>query len=342
MGSSFLRRLTLIKQASYGSYATDLTSAVTGIVPTGFKGDYHDMKEFQDPGESEYNGFLVPVGRPIQVGDMAEVPFDGDLTFENVDYLLNIGWKSVVTGAGSATPYTRDYTTPAEKAINAPTLVIAQAGDNSTPGNTGHGYGYGTFDCFITDFDVSAARGGFTTASGTFSGHSLRALTNPENANVTTSRLGGTSIPAWMWKVFIDPVSGTIGTTQLTGTLIDWSMKVSSKYHHKTFQDGAVTPTSYGQGRPEVTLDMTFEQNIGIQVEFTAFQASTPRMIRLSATSGSNVIKFDLYGYYTAFDKPGDSDGNTTIKASFKCKYITSVTNFWEATTISAKQVLFT
>src|SRR5690348_3005224 len=118
MGSSFLRRLVLVKQAGYGSADTDLGSATNGVIPTGLKGDYHDMREFNNPGDSDYNGLLVPVSRPVQVGDMAEVPFDGDLTFDNADYLFNCGWVKTVTGTSGADGYTRVYLTPAEGAIN--------------------------------------------------------------------------------------------------------------------------------------------------------------------------------------------------------------------------------
>jgi hypothetical protein len=327
MGSSFLRKLTLVKQTGYGTSTTDLGSATNGIIPTGLKGDWHDLSEFAQPGDSEYNGFIYPTSRIIKLADMAEVPFDGDLTFENADYIFGSGW--VDGGAPTVigtTGQKRYYLAPPEGTINSPKFVTVLAGDNSTPGS---GKGYAMLDAFVPSFDISAARGGFTQVSGTFSGHTLAALTTPQYSNITNVRLGATSIPAWLWKLTI--VDGTPFTGTYTG-LIDWSLKVNSAFHHKKFQDGQVSPTTWGQGRTEVTLDMTFEQNASALTEFGKFQAGTPRLIQLLAVGPAiaggtafKTINLQLEGHYTAFDKPGDSDGNTTLKASFKA-YSTTAT----------------
>ncbi len=351
MGSSFLRKLTLVKQTGYGTSTTDLSAAVTGVIPTGFKGDWHDMSEFQNPGDAEYNGIMVPVNRLIKISDMAEVTFDGDLTFQNVDYLLNAGWQqtlasSTVGTTGKQRVYS-DYgggtlTSSNWQTSGNPLFSTVIAGDNSV----NSGSGYAILDAFITQWSVGAARGGYTTASGTYSGHTLSTLTTPQYTNITASRLSGTSIPAWAWKLYIDDAGGTIGATQKAGTLIDWSIKGNPSFHHKKFLDGQISPTSYGQGRTEVTLDMTFEQNSTALAELVKFETNAPRLIRLQALgavigagTAVNTITFDLVGNYTAFDKPGDSDGNTTIKASFKCMQVIG-TGYFGATTINSVATL--
>lgn len=338
MGSSFLRKLQVVKQAGYGTYATDLASPTTGVIPTGFKGDYHDMTEFQDPGEEEYNGDLAPTGRPIMVSDFCEFPFDGDLTFENVDYLLSSGWQSKVTGTLNGSLYTRQYSAPAAGSANVPLLATVLAGDDAVAG----GKGYGGSDCFIPSLEISAARGAGTKASGSYSGHTLRQLQTSEYSNITSSRLGGTSIPAWLWQLYIDDSTGSVGTTQKKGTLIDWSLKVTSGFHHKQFLgEGVVSPTNYGQNRPEITLDFTFEQNAIALAELVKFETNTPRLIALTATLGSKYIQLYHWGWYTSFDKPSDSDGNTTLSASFKCKKIPGLTGYWQANTNTAAAALF-
>lgn len=325
MGSSFLRKITLVKQADYGTSGTDLASAINGYIPTGLKGDWHDLSEWANPGEDEYNGVLVPMNRIIKMSDMAEVPFDGDLTFENADYVFSSGIRKDPTTATVQTTGTqRTYGPPLEGAINTPFFDTVLAGDNSTPGS---GKGYAMLDSFIPNFEISAARGDYTKVSGTWSGHTLAALTSPQYANITNVRLGGTSIPAWLWKIYIDDFAG--GPTLKTGTLIDWSFKYNSAFHHKKFQDGQISPTSWGQGRPEATLDMTFEQNATALAEYAKFVAGTTRTIQLAATgptigagAAKKTIFLTLSGYYTSFDKPGDSDGNTTIACSFKATEI--------------------
>ncbi len=327
MGARNLRKVQLAKEVTYGTPVT-----VATIIPTGLSGDWHDMSEFTFPGEDEQNGLMLPEGRTVQTSVMAELALDGDATFQNLIYPLQ-GYKAVTSGAVSGvTGFLYDFPSPTT-AKATPTFFTGQAGDDTQA--------YQIKDLVATDIEISAKLGEDTQVSATLQGHTL----TPTTFTAAVPYLAATPIPAYLWK--IDDTGSALGTTQKTGILKDWSAKIKTGMHHKNFMDGALAPSNWGQGRPEVTLDFTLEQTTGALAEFAKFQAGTRRLIRLEATGAvigagpaTQKATLDFVGTYLSFDKPSDADGNTIISGSLKCFYNGTDTAFFRAQIINALATL--
>lgn len=329
MGSRALRKIQLAKQTVYGTPITTTT-----IIPTGLSADWHDMSSFIFPGDTEQNGLMLAEGRTIQTGVMAEIPLDGDATYENLPYILQ-AWKAVI--AGSVTGTTGQlYDFPAPTTAKAtPTFFTAQLGDDTQA--------YQIRDLVGTDFSISAKIGDTTRVTETLLGNTMI----PTTFTAAVPYLAATPIPAYKWKIYIDDTGTALGTTQKVGILRDWSAKAKTGMHHKLFQDGVLTPSNWGQKRPEVTLDFTLEQTSGALAEFAKFQAGTRRLIRLQATGPQigagpavNTVTLDFVGTYLTFAKPSDVEGNTTISGQLKCYYNGTDTTFFRAQVINSLATL--
>lgn len=121
-------------------------------------------------------------------------------------------------------------------------------------------------------------------------------------------------------KLYVDDNGGTIGTTQMSGALIDFSVTCDNGLHTKAFMEDEsnVAANKIGRGALRVNAQFTFE--FDSDTEFAKYRATQPaqRLVRLkregaAITGGTakNTATLDLYGYWSSISF-GDREGNMT------------------------------
>jgi hypothetical protein len=305
VGATQLQRIQVGKETVKG------TAVTTGKILTGILGQIADTSQLQITQNTYQTGLMggSNQGTPVFVSDTAEIALSGDFTAENAVYLLNAGW-------GSATPATTAAVLTAGWAFNAPTTAInspttftTQTGDNSEQLKATYG--------LISDWEIKGAVNDIWKYTGKMM---LRSATAASTGFDTATPLAATPFVTNLTKVFVDPASGTVGTTQLTATVREFSVKPKSGFHQKQFQDGVLYPTSDGQAQPAVTLDLILEYNGSAIALRNAWKTTLQKRVRIlngTTVSATPAAWIDVTGYFTKFDPIGDKDGNTIVAAHF-------------------------
>ena len=143
-------------------------------------------------------------------------------------------------------------------------------------------------------------------------------------ALVSTTMTGGLTegvpsfIEGWETNFYIDAFGGTPGTTQIEGTLINWSIEIDNQLERKYFASNTQDAGAITLGEIMVSAKLTFEASASqSDTEFTNWDAATKRLVQLEfgqneLISGSDYkyVKFNLPGAWDLFDL-GATDKNT-------------------------------
>jgi hypothetical protein len=132
-------------------------------------------------------------------------------------------------------------------------------------------------------------------------------------------------------KMYIDDSTGTIGTTQVSNTLFDASLKVTTGWIAKYTADGSLFFSFPEQVGPEIVLDVTYEHNATAVAELVKYKADAPRQIKLLiegdsvGTAGTTytykTVAITLAGKWERWEPISDIDGNDVIKGTFRARY---------------------
>lgn len=244
-----------------------------------------------------------------------------ECTFQQLPHLLEMGIKAatpVQDGAGSG--YVRVYAIPTTAANTIKTYTV-EMGDDQLVQETDY--------AFCTALSLSGAAGEAVMMSGTLRGRDV----------VDASFTGGLSAPALVpadtlvvggCKLYIDAVSGTIGTTEKTSTLLSFELEIDTGLAPKYTNLGKDFDFAYfDRGSFKATCKFVYEHNATADSERDAFEAGTPRQFRLRflgaalgtpATESTLSLNVDFAGVYTAFEA-SDADGNATVEAEVAIAY---------------------
>lgn len=139
-------------------------------------------------------------------------------------------------------------------------------------------------------------------------------------------------IEGWETKLFIDNLGGTPGTTQVTGTLINWDIEIDNGLSRKYFAANSNATSAILLGEIGVTAKLTFEaSNAQSLTEFNNWVAGTNRLVRLDF--GNNVlitgvhyyqVTVDIPGAWDAVDLGGSDEGTRTYELSLQYVYDTT------------------
>lgn len=132
-------------------------------------------------------------------------------------------------------------------------------------------------------------------------------------------------------KLYIDDAGGTIGTTQVTGKLINWSISGTINRHTKAFAEDEQYVAQGKTGRADWTVDAQFTMEFEDDDEFANYRSGTPvqRLIRIEregseiATGENKALAVDLFGYWSTV-ATGDREGNKTITLGLEAGYDTT------------------
>lgn len=139
---------------------------------------------------------------------------------------------------------------------------------------------------------------------------SLQVLTQPATED----------LKSLLSKWYIDPASGTLGATQLTGTVYDWEWVMNTGVDGDFTEDGSLDMQSLSRGTPSYELNITAKWNSQTVAQWTNFDDTTTgnQLIRMEnsgsviATTYSRRLRIDGSWRFTDFKAlSGDKNGLT-------------------------------
>jgi len=252
-------------------------------------------------------------------------------TFEQLPHILEAGIKTA-TPTSDGSGYVRAYAFPTTAKNTLKTYTL-EAGDDQQAEEAAY--------CYVESFKLSGKAGDAWMMSAEWRGRQLS----------TTAFTTGLSLVVVEEILFskgtlaIDAVSGSIGATVKSSTLLAADLDVKTGWTHVFTGDGQLYFTFAKSTEPEVTLDITFEHDATGVAEKAIWRAQTPRLIRLKfqgtalSSAGTTytykTLIVDLAGKWESFDKIGEQDGNDVIKAKFRARYNTTGALFASMTIVN-------
>jgi len=310
MGTTALTVVQFGKETTWGT-ATTATAIWSAI-------DAAKIKPIIVNTQRKYlTGTLYPAHAVARTHSSGQASLGGDFTFEDFIYVLLSGVKGAVTptGATTAKTWTFPFPTTASGAVEGRTLEFHD-------GQQEYELAGGVVESFSLVGD--AANDGIVKFTSNWIGKGVTAGTKTASLAVRTYDL----LPAAKMKLYVDDIAGTIGATQSVATLVSWSWDVKTGVHLKQFQDGAISPSTFGYAPPELTLKLTLEFNANGVTEMGKYIAGTGRLIKLygegALITGTTYRSLDvqLAGDITDVGELwGDRDGNTIIEVTLKPRY---------------------
>ncbi|MCP4340429.1 MAG: hypothetical protein GY799_16450, partial [Desulfobulbaceae bacterium] len=132
-------------------------------------------------------------------------------------------------------------------------------------------------------------------------------------------------------NLYIDAVGGTIGTTEISNTLLSFELDVTTGYKAKATNAAKYFDFVYwDQGSFNATLKLVYEHNSASETEKDLYEAGTPEQFRLrftgdavgtpGTTYSNDTFIIDCAGVYTGM-LDSDVDGNATKEATIQIGY---------------------
>ena len=140
-------------------------------------------------------------------------------------------------------------------------------------------------------------------------------------------------IEGWETKMYLDALGDTPGTTQVTGTLINWDIEIANNTKRKYFAENTQDAGAIIIDALDITGKLTFEaSNAAAATAFADWDAVTEKLLRLDfgnneVISGADTkfVTVDLPGAWDALDLGGTDEGTRVYELSLQ--YIYDPTN---------------
>jgi len=304
-------------------------------------------------GEGVIEDTLVMIFPPEDIGYLSGVdrsynPLKGaklalsstPATFEQICHILEMGVKAATaTQDGAGSGYIRSYTLPTT-AQNVIKTYTIEGGDDVAAEVMEY--------CHVTDFELSFKAGEALMMSATIAGRqvAVQAFTGSVALPTVEEILGSKG------KLFIDAVSGTLGSTQASNTVLSGSLKVKTGLIAVPTAEGNLYFSFVKGTAPDVVLDIVFEHETTAGTEKVAWRAKTARKMRLmfsgsllttSGTTGgytSKTVYVDVAGKWEKFAALSEQDGNDIVAWTFRVKYDATAALFCNITVVNEKSAL--
>jgi len=258
----------------------------------------------------------------------SEVPLDGDAIYEQLPYIFDAAfYKTTPVASTDGSQQVRTWTVQAASSdpiasSDLGTLVV-QTGDNIDVEIARY--------VFVREFTLAGAQGEAMSVSAVGQGQqpSTSAFaavgdTDLQNAaeSVLFSKVG----------LYIDPSTDAAGTTQVSETILDMSLKVTTGWVALPAKDGRLDFSNLKHVDDEILLDVTFEHNASSVTAKANWRAQTEKALRLqwtgSALTSTDTYDtktqiVDLWGKWDTFgaDGLGDQDGDNIYKGTFRARW---------------------
>ena len=313
MGQKWAQKIQLGRESTAG------TAVAATTIWRGVGGMLQDNREIVMV--DEMIGIAMPTTRnyiPKYEGalSMAEAP----ATFEQLPHILEAGIKSVGTGSSDGVGSGKIYTYPVGMtSANTIKTYTIETGDNQQAEEMEY--------CFVEKFTLKGARGEAVMMSADWIGRQVTnttftgALTAPTVSEVIASD----------GLFYIDAVGGTIGTTAISGTLLEWELAVTTGWKAKYTVDSGQRYFNFAYFDKDsfsAELSMTFEHDAASVAQKALFRAGTPRLFRIKfngpglTTNGTTysfkTLHIDAAAVYTEWEALDADEGNSiySVKAT--------------------------
>lgn len=309
--------VTMLDKIQLGREATAGTAVAATTVWRG-EGVGEDQLVTQFPVENV--GILPGTDRSFisQLGAIATLTQNA--TFEQLLHVLEAGVKTIGTGAadGAGTDKIYDYLFATTALPTIKTYTI-EAGDNNQAEKMEFG--------FVESFQLDGKAGEGITLTSNWRGRQW----------VPTTYTAALAIPTvedmmmTKTKLYMDAVGGTMGTTQVSNSLLSMSLKVATGLKAIFTADGNKFFSFVKLTKPVISLQVVFEHDANALAEKINWRAATPRLLRLQ-TTGSNLttpgtafsvktVNVDLAGNWTKWGALASANGNNTVAGTFNVLY---------------------
>lgn len=153
-------------------------------------------------------------------------------------------------------------------------------------------------------------------------------------------------------KIYVDTAYGSLGSTQLTGHLINWSVTGNNNLHFKAFAEDETAMAANKVGRGERTYDFEFTMEFDSDTTaggFKDYRDGTELFVRLlregttidaTATPATKKkLQLDMAGFISSISF-GDRDGNMTVTVGMNLAYNADLAYDLKATVKNALSTL--
>lgn len=293
----------------------------------------------------ELNAIPVPTNRTYIPKLLAGLSLaETEATFEQLPYILAAGMKNVSTGVqdGAGTGYVYAYDAAVGSTLNSIRTYTIETGDDQQAEEAEY--------CFCTDFNIKGTAGEAVKMSANFVG---RRVTNTTFSSI--SLINVEEILAGLGVVYADDEGGTIGTTQLSNSVLNFDLSVTTGWKPKFFIDGNALYFGihyFDMSAYQATLKLTFEHDSTAVAAKTNWRNEVGKLIRLqfagsalgtSGTYTTKILRMDMTGKYSKFEPLSDQEGNDILVATFEAKYSpTDADSPLAITVVNENSTLFT
>ena len=329
-GVKLLRKIILGKETTAG------TAIATTTVWRG-TGTLEDQREVIHVDEDI--GYLGKVTRTNTPKLQGAITTEGDATFEQLIHIMNAGVKSVASGStdtgGSGKIWAFPFPTTTPNTIKSYTI---EGGDNQQAEEMEYS--------FVRKFSIQGAGGEPLKVSADWLGRQITP-TDFTTSGVTVPTVE--TINFGKGKLYIDAITGTQGTTQITNSFIDMTLNVNTGWQPVYTGDGNKYfsfPKCVG---PEIMLDVTFEHDTTGVAQIAAWRAETAQLVRViftgsavtaGATYASKALVIDLAGKIEKVTPLKDADGNDIVTVTYRGAYDSTASKFATITVVNLVSTL--
>ena len=272
------------------------------------------------------NGTLYPSDLVALAEQHGEGSFSMDLSYDDILYPLDGLFEEETPTGGPA--YVWTYIAPTTAVLSSNNYCFEIGGTGAE---------YECLGATPTGMTISGEAGGVWTAEVPFFSKAVddASMTGLSDRTVELIRMSDTVLA-------IDAWGGTIGTTTVSNELIAFTLSFDTGRHLKQF-NASLAPSSYGETKWTGTLDLTMEYSTTTKAIVDAMSGATlqQRLIRLTATSGADIVQIDFAGTLAnGVSLFSDRDGNLTADLSFTGTYSDTGTEWLEFTVTNSIDAL--
>lgn len=310
-----LRRVQLGKETTAGTAV-----AATAIVRAPKVATLEDMTSVHPTGIDETIGFASGTDRVLIESTSGRLVLgDMDCTPQQLPYFLQMGVANVSpTGTN---PYTWTWTasTTSQPTIQSYTV---EAGDDQQ----GYRAAYG-FTSKVRIHGKAALKNSNAMMSAT-----VEALQPSTNALASLSPVSVEGLLANKMKLYIDAVSGTVGTTLITNQPAEFDFDYTTGFAwFFAGGTGLVQPIKPIFTKPKALLKLRLWHDSTAVTEYANFQAGTARLIQIElpgATPASSDVKVALAGFWSKWSDLKEEGGVNYFDVEFTGAYDITAAQF--------------
>lgn len=256
------------------------------------------------------SGSFATAHRSQVVSETVQVDWSFPVSYDRLVTYFGAAVAPLTTGTGNPNALW-SYPAPSDTADNLHFYTLEVGGvDTTNPWPLE----FRVTDAHITDFEIDIKHSDVWQGKVTWLGIETDVAAKTSALSLPSNALGGVTplqeVRTADTKVYID--STTIGTTQITGTILSAKVKVTNGYTSRFTLDATQQANRIARSKERmVSADIVYEYNAS--TEYTAWASNTPRKIRIKSAPAaiggvSYVAQIDLYGIWNAHTLAADGD----------------------------------